>query len=155
MITKSKLFSICLLAGFSVFFSCSSDRAFEEFHAFPGEQWTLQDTVSFDLDLEANNIGQSLIGVRFNESYPFSNLYVNFWMIDSAGSEVDSKLLNIPLFDSKSGKPLGKGFGNTFTKYDTLRFEINERVKKISILQYMRTEEITGLEAVGLKILKK
>jgi gliding motility-associated lipoprotein GldH len=155
MKTKSKVLSFCLLVWASLLFSCSNNRVFEEFRSFSGESWALQDTISFELNLEAKDHGKTLIGVRFNETYPYSNLYVNFWMMDSAGSVIDSKLLNIPLFDSKSGIPFGKGFGDTFTKYDTLRFELDERVKKVSVLQYMRSEEVAGLEAIGLKILKK
>ncbi|TDQ18452.1 gliding motility-associated lipoprotein GldH [Algoriphagus boseongensis] len=155
MKTRNKLVIWGLLLSFGALVSCDGNRAFEEFHAFPGETWTLTDTVKFELNKEPNELGETLIGVRFNENYPFSNLYVNFWVNDSSGNVLETKLLNIPLFDSKSGKPIGKGFGDTFTKFDTLRFPLNEKGRSITILQYMRKEEVEGIEAIGIKILKK
>jgi hypothetical protein len=60
----------------------------------------------------------------------------------------------VPLFDSKSGKPKGNGFGNSFTFYDTLPFPISANTSELIYLQYMRQENLPGIEAVGLKILK-
>jgi gliding motility-associated lipoprotein GldH len=74
---------------------------------------------------------------------------------DSLGQPMVDSLLNINLFDVKTGKPLGDGFGNIFTKYDTLPMEQiydNQHVK-IQFIQYMRKEELEGIEAVGLKII--
>ena len=135
--------------------SCSDDRAFEEFKAIGNESWQEQDTISFSLDLSQKETGPQLIGVRFNEAYQFSNLYVRYISRDSSGVILDNKLLNIPLFDSKTGSPLGKGFGDTFTKFDTLPFQYKDGIATLSIIQYMRKEEIKGVEAIGFKILSK
>jgi len=135
--------------------SCSGDRVFEEFKAIENESWNEKDSISFDLNFPLEEAGKTLIGIRFNESYPFTNLYVRFLGMDSLGYLKENKLLNVPLFDSKSGSPLGKGFGDTFTKFDTLPFTIGEDIKSISVVQYMRKEEIEGVDAIGIKILKK
>lgn len=136
-------------------FSCSEERVFEEFKAIGNESWQEQDTISFRLDLSGNEPGSQLIGVRFNEDYQFSNLYIRYISKDSTGKIIDNKLLNVPLFDSKQGVPLGKGFGDTFTKFDTLPFPLPKNASELSLIQYMRIEEIKGIEAVGVKILKK
>jgi len=74
--------------------------------------------------------------------------------MDSLNNVIENKLINVPLFDSKSGKPLGKGFGNTYTRYDTIPFLLNIETKKVTFLQYMRQNQLEGIEAIGLKILK-
>lgn len=135
-------------------FSCSGDRVYEEFHSFNTNSWNEKDTVAFDLKDLKEKGGKKLIGVRYNEEYPFSNCYIRVISKDSTGNILDNKLINVPLFDSKSGQPKGGGFGNTFTLYDTLPFELAEQTSELEFLQYMRQEDLPGLEAVGLKILK-
>ncbi|WP_026950301.1 gliding motility lipoprotein GldH [Algoriphagus mannitolivorans] len=147
-------FSAILILALT-FLSCSEDRIFEEFKAIENESWNEQDTVSFSINLSQEETGPQLIGVRFNEDYPFSNLYLRYISQDSSGIILENKLLNIPLFDSKLGSPLGKGFGNTFTKFDTLPFPIKKGTASISMIQYMRKEEVQGIEAIGVKILNK
>lgn len=135
-------------------FGCSDDRIYEDFQAVPSGNWGIQDTLRFDLgDLDLNG-KKSMIAVRFNEGYSFSNCYVRVISYDSAGVILENKLINVPLFDSKSGEPLGKGIGSTYTKYDTLPFSFKPETKSLTFLQYMRTDQLNGIEAVGLKILK-
>ena len=135
-------------------FSCSQDRTFEEFHSFELQSWEEKDSVNFDLRGLKEIKGKKLVGVRFSEEYPFSNCYIRIISQDSVGNILDNKLVNVPLFDSKSGKPRGKGFGNSFTTYDTLPFEFSELTSELAFIQYMRLESLPGLEAVGLKIIK-
>ena len=150
---KMRLGVMTLFLLFSLI-SCSDNRIFEEFKPIENESWLEQDTVSFSINLSEDQPGHQLIGIRFNENYQFSNLYVRYLSMDSTGRLLDNKLLNIPLFDSKSGVPLGKGFGNTFTKFDTLPFQYNPGTASISLIQYMRKGEMEGIEAVGFKILR-
>lgn len=151
MSKPKKLLSFILVI---LVFGCSDDRIYEDFQAVPSGNWGMQDTLRFELgELELND-KKSLIAVRFNEGYSFSNCYVRVISYDSAGVILENKLINVPLFDSKSGEPIGKGIGSTYTKYDTLPFSLKTETKSITFLQYMRTDQLTGIEAVGLKILK-
>jgi gliding motility-associated lipoprotein GldH len=149
---KVKNFLFFLLVTLA--FGCSDDRIYEDFQAVPAGNWGMQDTIRFDLgDLDLTG-RKSMIAVRFNEGYPFSNCYVRVISYDSAGVILENKLINMPLFDSKSGEPLGKGIGSTYTKYDTLPFSFKPETRSLTVLQYMRTEQLTGIEALGVKILK-
>lgn len=134
--------------------SCSNDRIFEEFQALDSAAWSASDSVDFDLNAVDLTNRTSLIAIRFNESYKFSNCYVRIISKDSSHLILEDRLVNMPLFDSKSGKPLGKGFGNTITKYDTIPFQLDQRTYSITLLQYMREDQLSGIEAVGFKILK-
>ncbi len=135
-------------------FACGGDRAFEEFYSFEGHTWSEKDTAVFDLN-DVETAGQKLIAIRYSEEYPFSNCYVRVVSSDSLGAVLDNTLINVPLFDSKSGKPMGKGFGNSFTRYDTLPMEFPSATSQVKLIQYMRQEHLAGLDAIGIKILKK
>ena len=150
----SKVKNILFLLLVMLAFGCSDDRIYEDFQAIPSGNWGMQDTLRFDLGNLDLTGRKSMIAVRFNEGYPFSNCYVRIISYDSAGIILENKLINVPLFDSKSGEPLGKGMGSTYTKYDTLPFSFKPETRSLTFLQYMRTYQLTGIEAVGLKILK-
>jgi gliding motility-associated lipoprotein GldH len=146
---KSVLFS--LLLGVV---SCNENRLYEEFHSFQDTPWAEEDSVFFDLSDVDGIEGQSLIAVKYNENYTYSNCYIRVVERDSSKTVVQSKLLNVPIFDSKSGLPLGEGFGNTYTKYDTIPYQLSKATKEVILIQYMRRPELIGIEAVGLKLLK-
>jgi gliding motility-associated lipoprotein GldH len=151
MIKLRKVGFLFLIIGLN---SCSGDRIFEEFKALESASWYANDSVNFDLKSLDLTDRKSLIAIRFNESYKFSNCYVRVISKDSSNLILENRLVNMPLFDSKSGKPLGKGFGNTLTKYDTLPFELHPETSSVTLLQYMREDQLSGIEAVGFKILK-
>lgn len=142
---------VLLAVGIS---SCSDDRVFEEFKALPTQNWGIEDSLQFDLSNIQLQDNQSLIAFRFNEEYSFSNCYVRILSKDSLGAIIENKLINVPLFDSKTGEPLGDGFGSTYAFYDSLPFPLPQNTKTVTLLQYMRQNQLPGIEAVGLKILK-
>lgn len=149
------LYVFFLLMGLP--FACNQERIFEEYEGIESPHWTISDTVSFHLNPENSEQVISAIGIKYNENYEFHNLYVKYFLIDSLGLILEDSLINIELFDTKSGNPLGNGFGNVFTKYDTLPLrELSDNQHlKVKFLQYMRTDQLQGIEAVGLKIVQK
>ena len=152
---KSRLF--LFLSVFGLAASCNSDRVFEEYKGMAELHWKVADTVSFGVQTMEPDVTQPLLGIRYNDTYPFHNLYVRYLLSDTLGNTVMDSLLNIHLFDAKSGKPLGKGFGNVYTKYDSLPQVALPADVPVSVrfVQYMREEELEGIEAVGLKISSK
>ena len=137
-----------------VFAACTDGRIYEDFQSLPNQNWDITDSLFFDLqDVELINT-PDLIAVKFNEEYAFSNCYLRIISKDSAGMILDNKLVNMALFDPKSGEPLGEGFGNSYTRYDTLPFLFDQKTKSVTVLQYMRQDQLPGVEAVGIKILK-
>lgn len=152
----NKLLFYVLLPGFGIISSCNGDRIFEEYQGMEDLHWKISDTVNFELTPIATENAVPAIGIRYNDTFEFHNLYVRFLLEDSLGHVVQDSLINIELFDSKTGRPLGDGFGNVFTKYDTLPFvEFENQALKAQFIQYMRREELEGIEAVGLKIVQK
>ncbi|TVP47724.1 MAG: gliding motility lipoprotein GldH [Mongoliibacter sp.] len=138
------------LMAIILLWSCESDRVFEKYQGMEMQSWQIDDTVSFHFEnpIDAKS---SIIAIKYNQEYEFRNLYLRYFLMDSAGSEIESQLVNIPLFENTTGKPLGSGFGNTFTRFDTLPLEKGEDYHSIHFVQYMRVDELKGIEAVGLK----
>lgn len=134
--------------------SCSDDRMYEQFQSFEDASWSEQDSALFDLRELPTLRGKSLISVKYTEDYSYSNCYIRVVARDSSKTVLQNKLLNVPIFESKSGQPLGEGFGNTFTKYDTIPFELPENTNEVVLVQYMRQPELIGIKAVGFKVLK-
>lgn len=149
-----KRFQQALLALVMILSSCSKDRMFEEYHSFGTSTWEESDSVKFDLSSVDSLKGKAMIGVRYTEDYPFSNCYIKIICRDSSKMVVVDSLWNVPIFDTQTGKPIGDGFGNTFTTYDTLSFSLPARTEEVVLLHYMRQSEVAGIEAVGFKIIK-
>ncbi len=150
----TKKFIVSLFLCWGMFSSCSENRIYEEFHVLSDMEWAENDSVVFDLRGLQSLEGRALIAIRYTEYYPHSNCYIRVISLDSAQRSMQNKLLNVPIFHSKTGQPMGKGFGNSYTKYDTLPFAIPEGTKLLVMKQYMRNDPLEGIEAVGLKIVK-
>jgi len=136
-----------------VLFSCDGTRVYEQFEEVPNQLWASTDTLHYELQ-NLDSAEHFLVSVRFNEDYPYTNIYLKLLESDSSGTMLEEKLVNVILFDPKSGKPLGKGFGGTRSLYDTLDYKINKNAYNLDILQYMRVNQLKGIQAVGLKAIK-
>ncbi|MFZ9187909.1 MAG: gliding motility lipoprotein GldH, partial [Algoriphagus sp.] len=111
----TKLYQAALLGIVLLLFSCGKDRVFEEYHSFEATTWEESDSVKFDLSSLDSLKGQAIIGVRYTEDYPFSNCYIKVMYRDSSKVVLVDSLWNVTIFDKQTGKPIGDGFGNTFT----------------------------------------
>ncbi|MDO9551506.1 gliding motility lipoprotein GldH [Rhodonellum sp.] len=147
-------FNSCLLFLLFGLFSCDRSRIFEEYRALDSKTWNVQDTISFEFPYPIED-GETILGIRYNQDYEYRNLYVRYFLKDSLGNNIENQLLEIPLFESISGKPIGKGYGSTFTKYDTIPLVTQEKFHSIQFLQYMRIDDLVGIEAVGVKKVKR
>lgn len=136
-------------------YGCGKDRIYEQYNSIEKEGWKMTDSLVFDLDKVQKLTDPVIqIGVKYSEEYPFSNLYLRIISKDSLESSLENKLINVPLFDSKSGKPLGKGFGNSYTKLDSLPFLLPDGTRQVLVYQYMRENQLRGIESIGIKISK-
>ncbi|HSI78746.1 MAG TPA: gliding motility lipoprotein GldH [Lunatimonas sp.] len=135
--------------------SCNTNRVYEDYRDFEDGSWELEDTVSFKIQEIQPQSTIPVVSIRYTDAYEFHNLYIRFVQEDSTASILQDTLVNIPLFDSKTGRPIGKGFGNRHTVYDTLlgTGKIFPETTQITIWQYMRKERLEGIESVGIKLL--
>jgi gliding motility-associated lipoprotein GldH len=139
--------------------ACDSSRIYEKNHAFAQRWWTAAEQPQFDFTIADTTQPYNLyFNVRNESVYPYANVYVTYHLLDSAGRELQQKLITEFLFDKKTGKPLGQsGIGDIFDhrflllkNYSfpysgqyTLRFE-----------HFMRTDTLKGVLAVGVRVEK-
>lgn len=116
--------------------------------------WPIADTVSFDIETAYDHKVLSTLRIKYNQDYDYYNLYVRYLVRDSLNQIKSNELLNLNLFDPKTGKPLGSGYGNSFTQLDTLplkKVTAGEKIK-VQFIQYMRSNDLDGIETVGIKL---
>lgn len=135
--------------------SCDTHRVFEDYRDFEDGFWGLEENVSFNIKAFQPQSTIPVVSIRYTDAYEFHNLYVRFVQEDSTASILQDTLVNIALFDSKTGRPMGKGFGNRHTVYDTLlgKGRIFPETAQVTIWQYMRKDRLEGIESVGIKLL--
>jgi gliding motility-associated lipoprotein GldH len=150
----AKIYQLAIVGIALLLFACGEERMYEEYHTFDTDSWRETDSISFDLTGLDSVRGRAVVGIRYTEEYPYSNCYIKVIFQGSRRVVLMDSLWNVPIFDRQTGKPIGQGFGNTFTTYDTLPIILPTKATKVIMLQYMRQAELQGIEAVGIKVLK-
>ncbi|WP_250632817.1 gliding motility lipoprotein GldH [Rhodoflexus caldus] len=148
------------LLAFAIIFllalaSCS-DAAFEGKQDLPQNKWIRKNPVSFDFEisdpLPAYEISYA---VRYANTYPYYNLYVQYELKDEAGNSLQGKMNQTNLFEPETGQPLGSGIGNLYEREVVLipsyRFAASGKYK-LSIFQYMRPDTLTDIQSVSVKV---
>ena len=144
---------LCMLVA-----GCDESRVYEKNIDFKSNDWYEDSVASFSFDIQDPSINYNLyVDVRNAISYPFANLYVKYNLKDSTGKNLSSKLLRLPLFDSKTGKPHGEGLGDIFDHRFPLIKAHNfpsQGKYKLEIVQYMRQDPLPFIMAIGTRIEK-
>lgn len=150
-------FALTLAAISSALYSCDPKRYYEEYQGMQNLSWPVKDTVTFLVPKGEDQNVLSTLRVKYDEDYDYYNLYVRYLLKDSLGNILENELMNINLFDPKLGKPLGSGFGYNYTQIDTLPLEKlkKDMSYKIQFVQYMRSNDLDGIESVGIKLEKR
>lgn len=120
--------------------------------------WHQDSIISFQFDITDVNASYDIsYKIRNNADYQYYNLYMQYFIIDGSGKTIKSSVQEVNLMDSKSGKPFGKGFSDTyqhsFTALENYKFK-EEGSYKVLIGQYMRVENLDGILSLGLSLKK-
>lgn len=142
---------------FSVFllFSCTEERYFENNHDFKDRIWNLKETAEFQFGIDSIAIPYQIkLNVRNTMDYSFRNLYIKYQLLDSS-TILEDKLLNIDLFEAKSGKPYGERQSDIYSHQlilqDSVHFPASGEYT-IDLRQYMRENDLEGMVSVGIRI---
>lgn len=154
LMKNNNILAIALLASILwASTACNNGRVYESYQDLEKLEWVVTDTISFSLDsLETNTGTSSILSIRYDDKYEYNNLYVRYFLKDSTREILSDTLLNLQLFDPKTGKPLGQGYGNRRILYDTLPGNRVLPKSSYHFVQYMRKDTLSGIESVGLKI---
>lgn len=148
------ILALCLFT----LFSCDANRHFEENHDFKELNWSEEEPVQFEVEIDDNRLKYNLkANIRTGLNYPYQNIYLQWQIADSLGNTIDNGLQNIDLFDAKTGKPLNKGIGSINTNQKTFAEEFQfPFTGKFSMQfeQFMRVPALTDVYSVGLRVEK-
>src|SRR3989337_3583634 len=146
---------------FSIFLiSCDQTRVYEQNVDFSQGYWLISEKPEFDFVIDRSIDKYTLYGnIRNSVSYPYARIFFNYYLLDSAGNELEKKLVTQYLFDAKTGKPFGSsGLGDIYDhQFELLkdyRFKYPGKYK-LKFEQFMRTDTLQGILAVGLRVEKK
>jgi gliding motility-associated lipoprotein GldH len=143
--------AILALAG------CDNTRLYEVNQDFDQKYWLAQEQPVFAFEIENEKEQYNLYcNLRNSVSYPYSRIFLNYTLKDSTGAVLKKDLLNTFLFDKKTGQPQGvSGIGDIYDhQVELLKNFSFEKPGKYSIQfeQFMRTDTLRGMLAVGLRV---
>jgi gliding motility-associated lipoprotein GldH len=150
--------ALILISGF-VLFSCTDPSIITEAKIdATNNYWTQKTQMDFPFEVtDPNATYKMFYQIRYNNDYPYYNLWVNRILLDEKGNMLSKKLQGMNLFQSASGEPYGAGFGNYFD-YKIMSDSIQKFPKAgkytIRIEQNMRMDTLKGISSVGVEIIK-
>jgi gliding motility-associated lipoprotein GldH len=135
--------------------SCTEDRYFEDNHDFEDRIWNMEETAEFEFEIDSVELPYQIkLNVRNTMGYSYRNLYIKYQLSDSTNL-MEDKLINIDLFEPKSGKPYGERqseiYAHQLKMQDSVYFPEKGKYK-IELKQYMREMELEGIVSVGIRI---
>lgn len=135
--------------------SCTQTTVFHQYESIPQGEWSRNNILNFEVEIDSTNLESNIdVELTYNNSYPYSNLYLFVSATDTAANFLFSDTVNITLAD-EYGKWLGKGWGASYQQVieykNSYRFPSSGNYN-ISIKHGMRDNPISGIERVGIKI---
>ena len=151
-------FGIIILLGLLLTACGDAGVALNETKSFDEMGWIQKQPIVFEVTIPDSVSSYAVYAVlRQNNSYPFYNLYFSPSIIDAKGKTIQKGLAEAILYDPKTGKPKGAGFGDIYEKkflvYPALKFP-QKGIYKIQMEQSMRVDTLAGMVSFGLLLEK-
>jgi len=149
-----------LFLGFTfivLLFSCDEDRVYEKNADFDSRYWLVSEKPEFEFEIADSLQSYNLYcNVRNSLDYPFARIFITWYLRDSAGVALEKQMVSQLLFDDKTGEPYGEsGLGDIYDHRIPLKtnfqFPYAGRYQ-IAFEQFMRTDSLSGILAVGLRV---
>lgn len=142
-----------------LFSSCDGQRIFEKNTDFHSRFWNVSEQPEFTFAVTDSIASYNLYcNVRNSLDYPYARIFINWTLSDSTGAVLEKDLAQYMLFDEKTGEPFGEsGLGDIYDHRILLisnyQFPATGQFK-VSLEQYMRTDTLAGILAVGARLEK-
>ncbi len=152
---RNLTFPVLILLLFFTLVSCGNDSLYENHNEFSTGFWQKDNLQSFEVQIDDSQNHSIFYHLRYTTDYDYCNSYVNYKIFSPTGKILVQKMKLDTLFDCKTGKPLGEGFGSIYTKEFELEqnFDFSEKGKyKIELEQMMRKDSLEGIQTVGIRI---
>ena len=151
-----KLIFVWAAACLLLFSSCDPDRVYEKNIELKNGDWAIEHEPVFEFEIQDTTQAYDIyFNVRYNLKYNFYNLYLKHQLIGPEGKVISANLHEMVLMDPKTGKPLGKGFSDTYDmQARALKGIIFPKAGtyRIKLTQYMRQDPLPDIIAVGVRV---
>lgn len=147
-----KVWGVMLL----LLFACQRANTYQKIFHLENHQWP--EIAVIDFTFEIGNAAQAydiFLLLKNTPSYPYQNLYITYSLKNDTERLLKEELINCPIFDAKTGNPLGQGLGST----KNLKFLIathhyfsHEGMYSLKLRHSMRINKLPGLQAIGIKV---
>ncbi|MCA8831526.1 gliding motility lipoprotein GldH [Hymenobacter pini] len=151
------------VAGLLLLAACNPNEVYEkntDLKSPLGEPyvWAVQDKPTFEFEIpDTTQRYDVYFNIRNAADYEYYNLYVKHTLSGPDGKPISRLLHEMLLMDPKTGEPRGDGSGDIFDH----RFLAlpNQKFRqpgpyKIVLEQYMRQDQLRGIMAVGVRVVK-
>lgn len=151
--------SIVILFLLGLVTGCDETRVFEKNVDFENRVWMMGHKPEFEFGIQDTTTQYNIYcSVRNSLSYPYSRLFLTWYLQDSIGKVEQQKLVSKLIFDPKTGKPegtsgLGDIYDHRFLLIQSHRFRYSG-IHKLKLEQFMRKDTLEGVLAVGVRIEK-
>lgn len=137
--------------------SCDDERVFEKNADFHTRFWDVGDRPAFDFSITDSLQRYNLYcNVRNSLDYPYARIFITWTLRDSTGAVLERNLMQHMLFDEKTGEPFGgSGLGDIYDHRIPLKSNYafpHTGQFTLSLEQYMRTDTLAGVLAVGVRL---
>ncbi|HEU5289134.1 MAG TPA: gliding motility lipoprotein GldH [Cyclobacteriaceae bacterium] len=147
-----------LLAILVLLNCCDHSRVYEKNNDFAERQWLVNEKPSFEFTVDKGQPYNLYCNLRNSIAYPYSRIFITYTLKDSVGAEIKKEMINSFLFDEKTGKPNGSsGLGDIYDQQLILlkNYTFSQPgTYNVQFEQFMRTDTLQGVLAVGLRVEK-
>jgi gliding motility-associated lipoprotein GldH len=139
--------------------ACDPARVYEKNIDLPGKVWAVDQPLTFDFQIDEADVPYHLYyNVRHSRSYPYSRIFVTYYLGDTLGQISQSKLVYDQLFHPKSGRPLGESsvgdaYFNQFLFLENYTFAA-PGTYRVTLEQFNRLDELPEVLSIGLRVEK-
>src|SRR5690348_10062818 len=108
------------LVGFTaiavILFACDDQRVYEKNTDFDSRYWMVSEKPAFDFEVPDSLSSYNVYcNVRNSLEYPYSRIFITWYLQDTLGTTIQKDLVQQMLFDDKTGEPLGdSGLGDLY-----------------------------------------
>jgi gliding motility-associated lipoprotein GldH len=147
---------ILIISSLFLFISCDDQRIVEQNIDFKNKIWLADSLITLPFDITDTQKSYNIyFNLRNTISYPYENIYVTYYLKDTAEVELKKELISYNLFDPKTGKPYGSGLGDIFDHqfliFDNFKFS-KPGPYILQVQQYMRMDSLTEVVSAGTRV---
>ena len=138
--------------------SCDNHSIFKSYVDLKDTNWYVKNIPSFTFEVRDEKVPYNIyLLIRNTSQYPYNNLYVTRYIYGPDGKQINNRLEEVTLFNSKTGKPFGQGLGDIYDHkvLSTRNFKFPKKGKyTIKLKQYMRQDPLPNVMSVGISVEK-